>query len=168
MKFLFDTFPVILFFVAYKMYDIYVATISAIIASLIQVGIYWFRHRKFEKVHLISLAIILIFGGATLLLKDKTFIMWKPTVLYWSFAAVFVYTLFFNEKKLSEMFMGQAEIKAPAIIWKHAEIAFILVFIILGIANLVVANFFFESERALALVVNGAPTIENCVANYNG
>ena len=168
MKFLFDTFPVILFFVAYKVYDIYVATISAIIASLVQVAIYWYRHRKFEKVHLISLAIILVFGGATLLLKDKTFIMWKPTVLYWSFAVIFIYTLFFNEKKISQLLMSQAEIQAPANIWKHADIAFILLFIALGIANLVVANYFFESEHALSLLINGKPDIENCVTNYTG
>ena len=168
MKLLFDLFPVILFFVAYKAFDIYVATISAIVASLVQVGYYWFRHRKFEKVHLISLGIIVVFGGATLILKDKTFIMWKPTVLYWSFAGVFIYTLFFNEKKISEMFMSQAEIKAPASVWKHAEIAFIFVFILLGIANLIVANFFFESEHALAQMVNGSPDIENCAAAYTG
>ena len=168
MKFLFDTFPVILFFVAYKTYDIYVATISAIVASLIQVAIYWYRHRKFEKIHLISLAIIVIFGGATLLLKDKTFIMWKPTVLYWSFAAIFIYTLFFNEKKISQLLMSQAEIQAPANIWKHADIAFILLFIALGIANIIVANFFFETEQALAALTNGAPNIENCIASYSG
>jgi len=168
MKLLFDTFPVILFFIAYKSYDIYVATISAIIASLLQVGYYWLRHRKFEKVHLISLGIILVFGGATLLLKDKTFIMWKPTVLYWTFAAVFIYTLFFNEKKISEMFMSQADIKAPPNIWKHAEIAFIFVFIILGIANLIVANFFFESQHALVQVAGATPDIEHCAATYQG
>lgn len=168
MKFLFDTFPVILFFVAYKVYDIYVATISAIIASLVQVGIYWYRHRKFEKIHLISLAIIVVFGGATLLLKDKTFIMWKPTVLYWSFAAIFIYTLFFNEKKISQLLMSQAEIKAPTKIWVHADIAFIILFIALGIANLIVANYFFESEQALSLLTNGKPDIENCAAAYSG
>lgn len=168
MKFLFDTFPVILFFAAYKFYDIYVATIAAIIASLIQVAFYWFRHRKFEKIHLISLAIITIFGGATLLLKDKAFIMWKPTVLYWSFAAIFLYTLFFNKKKISQLLMSQAAIKAPDNIWKRADIAFILLFIILGITNLYVANYFFESQQALAALINGVPNIENCATTYSG
>lgn len=168
MKFLFDTFPVILFFTAYKLYDIYVATIAAIIASVIQVGIHWIRHRKFEKIHLISLAIIIIFGGATLILQDRTFIMWKPTVLYWCFAAIFVYTLFFNDKKISELLMSSAEIKAPARIWRHADIGFIILFVGMGIANLVVANFFFESEQALAALINGVPNIENCAATYTG
>lgn len=168
MKLLFDTFPVILFFIAYKVYDIYVATISAIIASIVQVGIHWYRHRKFEKAHLIPLIIIVFFGGATLILKDKTFIMWKPTVLYWSFAAIAIYTLFFNEKKISQLLLSTVEIQAPANIWKHAEIAFIFSCIILGIANLIVANFFFEAEHALAALISGTPDIENCATKYTG
>lgn len=168
MKFLFDTFPVILFFAAYKFYDIYIATISAIVASIVQVAIHWARHKKFEKVHLISLAIIVVFGGATLLLKDKTFIMWKPTVLYWSFAAVFIYALFFNEKKISELLLSQAQIQAPASVWKRADLAFVVLFILLGVANLLVANFFFQSEMALAQVTNGTPDIEHCASKYSG
>jgi intracellular septation protein len=66
------------------------------------------------------------------------------------------------------MFLSQAEIKAPAKVWKHAEMAFILVFILLGIANLIVANYFFESEHMLAQLINGVPNIENCTATYHG
>ena len=64
--------------------------------------------------------------------------------------------------------MSQAEIKAPEKIWKHADIAFVLLFIILGIANLLVANYFFESQQALTALVNGIPNIENCAATYSG
>ena len=168
MKFLFDTFPVILFFVAYKFYDIYVATISAIVESIVQVAIHWVRHRKFEKVHIISLVIIIVFGGATLLLKDKAFIMWKPTVLYWCFAAVFAYALFFNEKKISELLLSQAQIKAPPAIWKRADLAFVILFIALGVANIVVASFFLDVETALAAQIGSTPDIENCATNYTG
>ena len=78
MKFLFDFFPVVLFFIAYKIHGIYVAVAIAIAASFIQVGLYWFKHRKFENLHLISLAVVAIFGGLTLALQDEAFIKWKP------------------------------------------------------------------------------------------
>jgi len=83
MKFLFDFFPILLFFIAYKIYGIYAATAVAIIASFAQVGLFWFKHRRFETTHLITLGIIVIFGGATLLLQDEMFIKWKPTILNW-------------------------------------------------------------------------------------
>ena len=79
MKFLFDFFPILLFFIAYKMYGMYVATAVAIGASFVQVGAFWLKHRRFEKMHLITLALIAVLGGATLLLQDRAFFMWKPT-----------------------------------------------------------------------------------------
>jgi intracellular septation protein len=81
MKMLFDLFPVVLFFVAFKLYGIYVATAVAIAATFVQIGWLWARGRKIEKMLWVSLAVITIFGGATLLLENETFIKWKPTVL---------------------------------------------------------------------------------------
>jgi intracellular septation protein len=86
MKFLFDLFPVILFFIAFKLQGIYVATAVAIAASFAQIGWLWLRGRKIDAMLWVSLAIIVVFGSATLLLHDETFIKWKPTVLYWLFA----------------------------------------------------------------------------------
>src|SRR6266513_1549233 len=88
MKFLFDFFPVVLFFVAFKLAGIYAATGVAIGATVLQVA--WLKLRR-QRVHGMlwaSLAIIVVFGGATLALQDETFIKWKPTVLYWLFGAV--------------------------------------------------------------------------------
>src|SRR3979409_2423338 len=85
MKFLFDLLPVVLFFVAFKIAGIYVATAVAIGTTLLQGG--WLKPRK-QRVHPMlwaSLGIIAVFGGATLFLQDETFIKWKPTVLYWLF-----------------------------------------------------------------------------------
>src|SRR3970040_2476084 len=87
MKFLFDLFPVVLFFVAFKLADIYVATAVAIAATFIQVGWLKLRGKRVDAMLWASLGIIAVFGGATLLLQDETFIKWKPTVLYWLFAA---------------------------------------------------------------------------------
>lgn len=87
MKFLFDLFPIILFFVAYKFAGIFAATAVAIVATIGQISWVWFRHRKVDTMLWVSLAIVTIFGGATLFFHNPTFIKWKPTVLYWFFAA---------------------------------------------------------------------------------
>jgi intracellular septation protein len=87
MHFLADYFPLILFFVAFKVSGIYVATGVAIAASVIQIAYFRWRRGRVATIHWLSLAIIVVFGGATLLLHDETFIKWKPTVLYWLFAA---------------------------------------------------------------------------------
>src|ERR671937_1792355 len=88
MKFLYDLFPVALFFVAIQVWDIFVATAVAIAATIVQVGWRLARRQKVEPMLWASLAIILVFGGLTLYLRDKTFILWKPTVLYWLFGTV--------------------------------------------------------------------------------
>ena len=87
MHFLADYFPLILFFVAFKLSGIYVATAVAIAASVIQIAYFRWHKGRVATIHWLSLAIIVVFGGATLLLHDETFIKWKPTVLYWLFAA---------------------------------------------------------------------------------
>ena len=88
MQLLADYLPLILFFVAFKWQGIYVATAVAIAASVVQIA--WFRWRRgrVAPVHWLSLAIIVVFGGATLLLHDETFIKWKPTVLYGLFGSI--------------------------------------------------------------------------------
>ena len=83
MKFLFDIFPVVLFFAAFKLSGIYVATAVAMGATLVQILWVWLRHRRVDTMLWVSLAVIMVFGGATLILHDETFIKWKPTVLYW-------------------------------------------------------------------------------------
>src|SRR5437763_15036938 len=88
MKFLFDVFPVVLFFVAFKLFGIYAATSAAIAATIVQVSWLKLRGRRVDLMLWASFAIIVLFGGATLLLQDETFIKWKPTVLYWLFGAV--------------------------------------------------------------------------------
>src|SRR6185369_13390745 len=83
MKFLFDFLPVMLFFLAFKFAGIYVATAVAMATSIAQV--IWLKARKQRIPAMVwaSLVIIVLFGGATLLLQDEMFIKWKPTVLYW-------------------------------------------------------------------------------------
>jgi len=141
MKLLLDFFPIVFFFIAFKMYDIYVATAVLIIASLIQTTAHWLMHRRFEKMHVITLVLVCVFGGLTLMLQDEMFIKWKPTVINWLFAVVFIGSQFIGKKSIIQRMMGDHMV-LPANIWLHLNIAWTLFFIALGIANLyVVYNF---------------------------
>src|SRR4030088_3352633 len=116
MKFLFDLFPVALFFVAFKIAGIYVATAVAIAASLLQVA--WLKLRK-QRVHPMlwaSLGIIVVFGGATLVLKDDTFIKWKPTVLYWLFGVVLAVSAKVFDRNLIRLMLSEL-VRVPSTVW---------------------------------------------------
>lgn len=143
MKFLYDFFPIVLFFIAYKTYDLYVATAVIIVASSLQVAFSWFRHRKVEKMHLITLVIVVVFGGLTLILKDPLFIKWKPTVVNWLFAVAFLGSQFIGAKTLVERMMS-TQIELPALVWRHLNLAWVVFFVISGVANLYVAYNFSE------------------------
>ncbi len=168
MKFLFDLLPVILFFIAYKVYGIYPAIVVIMLATSIQVGVNWLRHRKVEKMHLITLVLVVVLGGATLFLQDKAFFMWKPSVVNWLFALAFLGSHFIGQRKtLVERMMSQA-IEAPAVVWTRLNISWILFFILMGFANLYVANFFFEANAALIAAGGAAADLENCAATLSG
>ncbi|MBX3651993.1 MAG: septation protein A [Burkholderiales bacterium] len=138
MKFLFDIFPVILFFAAFKVYDIYVATGVAIAATALQIGWVWLRHRKVDNMQWISLGLIVVFGGATLLLRDETFIKWKPTVLYWLFAvALLVAELAFRKNLIRSMM--EKQVTAPDPVWKKLLLGWVGFFLVMGVLNIYVA-----------------------------
>ncbi len=138
MKFLFDIFPVILFFAAYKLSGIYIATAAAIAATALQILWVWLKHRKVENMQWISLALIVVFGGATLLLKDETFIKWKPTVLYWLFAAVLLVSEFAFRKNLIRAMM-EKQVTAPDPVWRKLLLGWIGFFAFMGVLNIYVA-----------------------------
>ncbi len=144
MKFITDLFPVILFFIAYQIYDIYVATAVAIAASFAQVGFSWLKHRSVPKMHLITLGLLVFFGGLTLILRDPLFIKWKPTVVNWLFAVAFLGSQFIGEKPLVERMMGKS-VALPHKIWQNLNFAWVLFFIGSGALNLYVA---FNYEEA--------------------
>jgi intracellular septation protein len=141
MKFLFDIFPVVLFFVAFKLFDIYVATGVAIAATFAQVGWLKLRGRKVENMVWVSLAVIVVFGGATLALQDETFIKWKPTVLYWLFATVLTIAALGFRKNLIRAMM-QAQMSLPDAVWDRLLASWVAFFAGMGALNLVVAYHF--------------------------
>ena len=140
MKLLTDLFPVILFFIAFKVADIYWATGVAIAATVVQVGWALARGRKVANMQWTSLAIIVVFGGATLLLRDETFIKWKPTVLYWLAGAAFLGGLAFG-KNLIKAVMSEG-IELPEDVWTRLCIAWGVFFLAKGALNLWVAYTF--------------------------
>ena len=138
MKFLFDFFPVLLFFVAFKVFDIYVATGVAIGATFAQIGWVWYRGKKIDNMLWVSLALIVFFGGMTLLLHDEMFIKWKPSVLYWLFAVVLLIAELVFGKNLIKAMMG-SQMDLPEIVWRKLLMSWCGFFAVMGVLNLYVA-----------------------------
>lgn len=137
MKLLIDFFPVFAFFVAYKAFDIYVATSVLIVTFIAQFLFDWRRNGKINKMHLTSLVLVLVFGGITLLLRDEKFIQWKPTVVNWLFAAAFLLAPLFTGKTLVQRLMEKTVELAPGM-WAQLNSMWIVFFLLSGTANLYV------------------------------
>lgn len=145
MKFLFDLFPVILFFAAYKFSDIYVATGVAIVATFAQIGWVHFRHGKVDKMLWVSLGLIVVFGGMTLALRDPTFIKWKPTVLYWLFAVVLLGSALLFRKNLIRTMLEQ-QVTLPEGVWMRLNLSWVGFFAVMGVLNLYIAFSYSEAD----------------------
>src|SRR5262245_46451438 len=137
MKFLFDLLPVVLFFAAFKLADIYVATAVAIATSVFQVAWLKLRRQPVPGMVWASLAIIVLFGGATLLLQDETFIKWKPTVLYWLFGVVLAGAAAAGRNLIRAMLSEQVQLPEP--VWARLNWSWIGFFVFMGAINLYVA-----------------------------
>ena len=163
MKLLFDFFPIILFFVSYYQASFLVentfigqlinpekpefitatiiATGIAIIASFVQVAAHWFNTHKFERMHMFSLVLITVLGGITIFLGNPAFIQWKPTVLNWLFAAVFLGSMLIGKKPIIQRMMGE-QIQLPDNVWTTLNLSWVIFFFISGAANLYVAFYY--------------------------
>lgn len=170
MKFLFDMFPVILFFGVFKWGEghaeaaqgmvsqylsglvsggsvgpeqapILLATAVAIVATIAQIGYLLMRGRKVDGMLWVSLAIIVVFGGATIYFHNEAFIKWKPTVLYWVFAVALVGAQLAMGKNLIRLMM-KAQIDLPDPVWTRLNMAWAAFFASMGIINLYVAYSF--------------------------
>ena len=142
-KFLFDLLPIILFFVAYKFYDIFTATAVAIIATLLKITYVFIKNKTVEKVLLFNGAMITILGGLTILLQDKMFIMWKPSIIYWCFSIALLFSNYVLNKNLVRMMLGkQVELKDR--FWSVINLNTSIFFSLLGFINLYVAYNFSE------------------------
>jgi len=143
MKFLFDFFPVILFFVIFKSYDdqmlgIIAATKAMIAASFIQISLFWIKNRRFENMHLITLALVAVLGGATIYFENADFIKWKPTAVNWIFGVVFLASEFIGKKSILRRMM-EKNISLPDPVWTRLNYSWSTFFVLLGAINLYVA-----------------------------
>jgi intracellular septation protein len=143
MQLLFDFLPLIAFFAAYVIYDLYVATATIIVVIALQIAYQWFRHRKVNKMLLISGVLVTVFGGITLILRDPVFIQWKVTVVNWLFAAAFLGSQLFGPKTFTERLMGYAVELEPGF-WRQLNILWVVNFAVLGALNLYVMYNFDE------------------------
>lgn len=144
MQLLFDFFPVIAFFAAYKLADIYVATGVIIVAVLIQTAIQWVQHRKLNPMHITSAVLVIVFGGLTLAVHDDEFIKWKPTVLNWLFALAFLGSQFIGREPIVQRLLkGNLTLDRP--IWARLNMMWVAFFVVMGAVNLYVAYSFAEN-----------------------
>ena len=137
-KFLFDLFPLLLFFIAFKFFDVYVATGVAMVAGIAQILWVKFSGQKIDAMLWINLGVILVFGGATLYLKDDTFIKWKPTVLYWLFGSALLVGKYLMGSNLMQKLLGE-KIAMSDEAWIKLNLSWALFFLAAGAINLFVA-----------------------------
>lgn len=163
MKLLFDLFPVILFFVAFKYSEknpelaaswvasllgsaavdikqapILLATVVVIAATVAQIAWVWFRHGKVDKMLWVSLVLVAVFGSLTLIFQDETFIKWKPTILYWVFAGSMGFAALVLKKNAIKAMLGE-QLTLPEGVWSKVNLSWIGFFIFMGFLNLFVA-----------------------------
>jgi intracellular septation protein len=145
MQVIIDLLPVILFFIAYKKAGIFVATSVAIISTLVLMLIVWIKRGKIDKMLMINGAVITVLGGITLLLHDKTYIMWKPTVIYWIGALALLFSRYVFQNNLIARMLGKI-IAPPPNVWDKLNLCWVLFLIGLGSLNLYVAFHYTEEN----------------------
>ncbi len=140
-KLLIDFFPLLLFFVVYKLHGIYAATIAAIIGSLAQIAFLKLSKQSIEAIHWLSLIIVLVFGGLTIYLQDESFIKWKPTILYWAFAAILLVGRLLFKRNLLKSLLG-SQLQLPDHAWTALGWMWIGFFSFMGVLNWYIAHHF--------------------------
>ena len=141
MKLLIDFFPIALFFAVFKLWGIYPATAVAIVATIVQIAYLRFKLGKVEPMQWVSLGVIVLFGGATLLAQDENFIKWKPTVLYWLMDAALLVGQLLLRKNLIKSLMG-GQVQLPDHAWNTLNWAWSGFFAAMGGLNLWIAYHF--------------------------
>ena len=141
MEILIGFFPIALFFAVFKLWGIYPATAVAIVATIVQIAYLRFKLGKVEPMQWVSLGVIVLFGGATLLAQDENFIKWKPTVLYWLMGAALLVGQLLLRKNLIKSLMG-GQVQLPDHAWNTLNWAWSGFFAAMGGLNLWIAYHF--------------------------
>ena len=141
MKLLIDFFPILLFFGAYKLHDIYVATAVLMAATALQMVLIYAIDRKLQLMHKVTLLLILVFGALTLALHDDRFIMWKPTVLYAAMGLALALALWIWRKNFLQILLG-SQLSLPAPVWARLTVAWVGYFLFMAAINGWVAAYY--------------------------
>jgi intracellular septation protein len=141
MKLLVDFFPILLFFIVFKTLGIYAATAVAIVATVAQIAWLRWRNGRVEPMQWLSLGVIVVFGGATLVAQDDTFIKWKPTVLYWLMGGGLLVAEYVFKRNGIRALMG-SQLELPDNVWRQLLQAWAGFFSVMGVINLWVAYHF--------------------------
>lgn len=149
MKIFFDLLPVIVFFLVYKLTNIYTATLAAIIVAVLALLIVWIKKRRIDYMILVSSSIVVILGIITLILHDDIFIKWKPTVICWAFGLIFLGSQFIGKKPLIQITLeavvertNEDKIVLPGSIWSKLNMCWVIFYLFLGALNLYVVYHF--------------------------
>ena len=138
MKQLLDFLPLVVFFIFYKLYDIYIASGALIAATGLALVASWVLYRKLEKMTIFTFVLVAVFGTLTLIFHNDEFIKWKVTVIYTLFAVALLFSQFFMEQPLIQSMLGK-ELQLPQHAWRKLNIAWALFFLACGLANIYVA-----------------------------
>ena len=141
MKLLIDFFPILLFFGAYKLYDIYVGTAVLMAATVVQVALIYGIDRRLQVMHKLTLVLVLIFGTLTLALHDDRFIKWKPTVLYGAMAIALAIAVWVYKKNFLNMLLG-SQLELPDPVWMRLNIVWVAYSAFMSLINAYVAAFY--------------------------
>lgn len=169
LKLLLDFFPLLAFFISYKLADIYVAVAVLMVATAIQtVGNRW-HSGKWQKLHLFGLAVALVFGGLTLALHDERFIKWKVTVFFWLIGAVFLAGALLRRSPLKALFesINEQSLPVPQSIWTRVDLIWAVVSVAVGVLNLHVA-FSYSLDTWVNFKVWGITVIQLLLFVYTG
>lgn len=141
MKLFFDMLPIILFFITYKVFDIYVATATAIVSVIAQIIFFYIRRQKPETMHWVTLFFMVCLGGATLYLQDEIFIKWKPTAVYWILGLIFLFSEYIGHKNLVQRMLDKS-VTLPKTIWHKLNLCWVAFFAFMGLLNIYVVYHF--------------------------
>ena len=141
MKILIDFFPILLFFGAFKVYDIYIGTAVLMSATVVQMALIYAIDRKLQVMHKITLVLILLFGTLTLALHDDRFIKWKPTVLYAAMAIALAVAIWILRKNFLKLLLG-SQLELPDAVWSRLNIVWVVYCVFMSLSNAYVAAYF--------------------------
>ncbi len=144
MQLLLDYIPIIAFILAYFYEDIFFATVVLMGVMPVVLLLQWLLTRKWNRIYAASTALVLVLGGFTLAFRNPTFLYWKPTVLNWAIALVFLGSQWVGDKPIVERMLGSAaELSKDQ--WQRLNQIWVAFFMFVGAINLYVAYSFSEA-----------------------